>query len=117
MAYLRPVHQVFGMEDGDTGEHGKGGADQEIVVALAGDGRVGIAALQDGVVELTSLQRMLIVDFVVSLIDHLREDGGVLYFLTFAMLGKSSCREHCHTEEEQDDLSACREYYFFFFHC
>src|SRR5690554_3106212 len=71
MPDLGPVHQVPGMEDRYPGDHCKGGAHHIVIPTLAGDGRIGIAALKDWIVKLIGVQRVLPVHLVLSLIEEL----------------------------------------------
>ena len=75
MSQLLPVHQVVGVEDGYSGEHGKGGGYKKIIITLACDGGVRIAPLQDRIVKFIRLQRIFFIDRIFTLIDKLAENG------------------------------------------
>ena len=49
IADLDPVHKILRLEDRQAGEMGEGGIDEIIVVAHAGNGRIGIIARQYGI--------------------------------------------------------------------
>ncbi len=68
MADLFPVHQIFRMKNRNPREHGKGGTDHIVVIALPGDARVGITPLQNRVIKLSGLKRKIIVHLIVALI-------------------------------------------------
>jgi len=77
MADLLPVYQIVGVEDRDSGEHGKRGRNKKIIVSFAGNGGVWITALQDRIIEFIRLQRVLFVHRIFTLIGKLTENGVV----------------------------------------
>ena len=113
---LLPVHQVCGMEDGYAGEHGKRGVHQVVVLALPRDAGVGIAALQDGAVELVGLQGVVFVDLVIALVGELSEYRCVDAFPCFGS-GREACGEQG-AGKEHGAPAACLPFVFqgCFFH-
>ena len=74
MTDLCPVHQIFGVENWHSREHGKSRCNQVIIIAFSGNGRVGIAALQNGIVEFIRLQRIIFIHLIFTLIDIVSEN-------------------------------------------
>jgi hypothetical protein len=73
MADLPPVNQVIGVEDGYTGEHRKRGGYKKIIIPFPCDGGIGVTTLQDWIVELIRLQRIIIIEWILTLVDELFE--------------------------------------------
>ena len=74
VAYLPPVDQILRVEDGHARVDGERRAYDVVVVALAADARVGVAALKNGRVELVLAQRVLLVDGVGARVGEVSED-------------------------------------------
>jgi hypothetical protein len=70
MPNLPPVNKVNGVKNRYSGKHRKGGGYQEVIISFSGDGRVGITSLQNRVIELIRLQRIALINCVLTLIDE-----------------------------------------------
>ena len=77
IADLRPVDQIATVENRQAGVETETRIDEVIVVADADDTRVGVEAGQDGIAEVTGLQRHRCRDRVMAAIRQIAENGGV----------------------------------------